>query len=580
MHKTSGEVAGVVGARVGRPVRRTRPARRRGVRRHPLAWVGVALGVLVVAALVGVSTASVEGSFGPHRARYEATFDGAVTVDLGPLGAVVVDSPLPLALGGRVVVKEIPREGSLLQDISTVQALAGDLQEYIGLISAPRAAEEVAVRTLVVDAARRTALIAVVLVLGLVGGRAVLGSRRRGDLVTAGRGARRPLGGAAVVASVAAVVGLGQWTAEGRASRSSEVFDGTALEGAVITGRLAGVVDAYGGQIMELYRQNEAFYDRAAHNMTVAWEEPHVGDGPSLDDGGRHGPNTVGEAGGEDPVVMLVVSDLHCNVGMARVIGAAVRSTGASIVLNAGDTTMNGTAVESHCVTTFDQALPDGVTMVVADGNHDSATTAEQERAAGWTVLDGQVVEVDGVRILGDADPRATRVSQGTFLRGPETRAEAAERLEEVACADRQGVHVLLTHHVRLGDGALSRGCVQTQVSGHFHRRVGPEVVDRGVRYVNDSTAGAAAGEPTVGPVTDVAEMTVLSFDPVAERIASYRVLAVHLDATVTATAPAPWPSPAARPDRRASAARLGQSPTPTPASTASSGLVAPTPGG
>ena len=92
-----------------------------------------------------------------------------------------------------------------------------------------------------------------------------------------------------------------------------------------------------------------------------------------------------------------MVSDLHCNVGMAEVIRAAIEATGATVVLNGGDTTANGSEVEAYCVTAFDRAIPDDVRVVVADGNHDSAVIAGKERDAGWTVLNGGVVDVGGV---------------------------------------------------------------------------------------------------------------------------------------------------------------------------------------
>ena len=43
---------------------------------------------------------------------------------------------------------------------------------------------------------------------------------------------------------------------------TSAVFDGTPLEGAAMTGRLAGVVRAYGDRFVQAYRENERSYDR------------------------------------------------------------------------------------------------------------------------------------------------------------------------------------------------------------------------------------------------------------------------------------------------------------------------------
>src|SRR5665647_3277039 len=174
---------------------------------------------------------------------------------------------------------------------------------------------------------------------------------------------------------------------------ASAVFDDTPLEGARITGRLAGVIDTYGGYAVKAYRDNQAFYAAATDAVRAAWQV-------SADRDERLA--AVRQA---PPVVMVLVSDLHCNIGMAEVIGAVAELSGAQVVLNAGDTTVNGTVVESYCVTAFADAVPDGATMLVVTGNHDSPETAVQARRAGMRVLEGEVVEVDGVRILGDADP-------------------------------------------------------------------------------------------------------------------------------------------------------------------------------
>src|SRR5690606_12542285 len=155
---------------------------------------------------------------------------------------------------------------------------------------------------------------------------------------------------------------------------------------------------------VDAYESNEQFYASAVENLDRAWQERQeaeqvLSDAALLQRGLR-------AAGDEDDLVTIVfLSDLHCNVGMAPVIGRLVELSGARLVLNGGDTTINSTEVESWCVDTFADAIPDGVPAVVADGNHDGPVTAAQERAAGWTVLEGEVVEVEGLRILGDVDP-------------------------------------------------------------------------------------------------------------------------------------------------------------------------------
>lgn len=244
-----------------------------------------------------------------------------------------------------------------------------------------------------------------------------------------------------------------------------------------------------------------------------------------------------------DPVVLVVVSDLHCNVGMAPLIGTLARLTEADAVLDAGDTTMNGTSVEQYCVTSFARAVPSGVELVTSPGNHDSRDTTAKYARAGATVLDGGVVDVAGVRILGDSDPNETRVGGGgTMSTDDETPAEAGRRLADVACDDGD-VDLLLVHTPTVGDAALDEGCVPAQVSGHYHRRVGPEQVGLGVRYVSSSTAGATLNQPTVGPLRGIADLTVLRFDPASRAIVSYQLVRVAPDASVTVGRPQPWPA-------------------------------------
>lgn len=584
-------------------------------------WGLVASAVVLVSAAWGVATATAEASLGPHEARYEVTVDGEVTVDLGPLGTLVIDSPAPAGIGVRVVVKEIPRGVDAFGDVDTLEALADDLERYVQFFSAPEATITVAVRALVADAVTRTLVMATALGVVLVGGRWLLGPARRAELAAGVRAHRT------VVAAVAALVVVVPTTVtastdraleRGPTAAASRVFDGTPLEGARITGRLAGVIDTYGGYVVDAYRENEEFYTGVQENLLAAWEErtlaeeraaaarearratapgaqdtdgqgPNSGadaaergpegddapaqdpDGDPVDDvagtgdggdleGGPTGGATDGPSGGStarpgagpsgdprdeaepDLVTLLLVSDLHCNVGMARVIRTAAELAEADVVLNAGDTTVNGTAVESYCVEELVGATAGALPTVVADGNHDSTQTAAQERAAGALVLAGDVVEVAGVRVAGDADPRATRIGAGTRLVGDETPEDMAERLSDVACAG--DADLLLVHDPRIALRSLERGCVGTTLSGHMHARHGPERYGAGVRYTSASTAGAALDQPTVGPLNGTAELTVLRFDRERRRVVDHRLVRVAPDGSVSVGGWLAWPDP------------------------------------
>lgn len=560
----------------------TEPARGRRSR-----WLRVGLPALVgalLAVVFGVTTATADLSLGPHEARYDVTTDSLVTVDLGPLGTLELDSPLPLTLGVHVTVEEIPDSFTAVDAATTLQALSGDLQGYLQFFAGPQATVHDATQALLTDAARRTIGAFALLAAVWWGGRWLMGQSRREEL--AGRlapHARQVTGGVLVVSLGLGVLtsSLGEAARPQPEARVSRVFDGTPLEGARVTGRLGGVIDTYGGYVVDAYRSNTEFYDQAESALHVAWrereellEQAEAPSGPSvrLDPGVPAPDVTDDDAGGDatadatpsaspsatasptptaseesdeesEPTVLLVVSDLHCNVGMAPVIRSLAELSQAEVILDAGDTTVNGTAVEQYCVTTFAQAAPTGVPIVTSPGNHDSRETSAMYARAGATVLSGEVVEVAGLRILGDRDPNETRIGAGTSSADVETASEMGARLAETACADPDGVDLLLVHTPRVGQAALDEGCVPAQVSGHLHRRGGPSMTGEGVRYVSSSTAGASLGQATVGPLNGVAEMTLLRFDPDSRRMLDYQVVQVGTDASVVVGPRVAWPS-------------------------------------
>ncbi|HUX70047.1 MAG TPA: metallophosphoesterase family protein [Cellulomonadaceae bacterium] len=503
-------------------------------------WLPLVLAAALVSLVFGVTTASADLSLGPHEATYQVTTDSTVTVDLGPLGTLEIDSPLPLFLGARVIVHEIPSSVTQVGSARTLEALSSDLQSYLQFFARPQATVAAAASALVVDALWRSAMAFTTLLTVWFALGALLGRVRRTELARAVSVHRRELVAGGAVVLLVLVAGTASGVSRSRTdvdATPTSVFDGTPLQGARVTGRLGGVIDTYGSYAVAAYRQNEAFYAGADRAMVAAWAAR------AQEIAGTHGDSPAVEAPAKDaPVVMLVVSDLHCNVGMAPLIHDAATLSGANVILNAGDSTMDGTAVEKYCIDTFASAAPKDVPTVVSGGNHDSEETAAQERAAGMVVLSGDVVTVKGVRVLGDSDPNATRVGVGTSAVS-ESSAQEGQRLADVACGEKDGVDLLLIHTPTVGNQALEQGCVPAQVSGHLHMRYGPLQVGDGIRYISASTAGAVSGQPTVGPLHGTAELTVLRFDPATRGFLDYQVIQVHKDGTATVGYRFTWPS-------------------------------------
>src|SRR5690625_5810269 len=82
------------------------------------------------------------------------------------------------------------------------------------------------------------------------------------------------------------------------------------------------------------------------------------------------------------------------------------------------------------------------------------------------------------------------------------------ERLAEEACAAER-VDLLFVHNPRAAPPTLDEGCAPLAISGHFHRRVGPEVLGTGVQDVSIRSGGASGGA-TLGPLHGPAEIAGL----------------------------------------------------------------------
>ena len=541
---------------------------------RPLTRRAIRVGSAVVIALVismgfAVATSGYTGSLGPHVAEYSTRLNGEVRVDMGPLGSLVIDSPAPANLGANVLVHEIPDQLTAADD-DPIAGLMADLNSYEQFLANPQATIDDAVRGLVQDAIGRAVVTLSVLLMAVALSRLAA----HGVLREAAKSAWRQPGVpfvAPVLVAVLVILPMSDLTrSSGLEGRTSPVLAGTPLADARITGRLATIVDHYGGMVVSAVEDNERFYAEVNANLVDAYQadpaplapperpvlvdegqEPDdesgtVDDDGDVDDGGDR-QVTTGSLAGTDPdaeyATFLMVTDLHCNVGMAPVIATAAELGQVDAILNAGDTVMSGTSVESFCVNTFADALPPpaDLPVVVSDGNHDSALTAEQERARGWTVLEADVVEVAGVRFLGDTDPTLTEIGTGTRLERDETVVQMGERLREQTCELRDEgdpVDILLVHSPHGARPSLEAGCVPLNLSGHMHTQGGPRQLGWGVQYISGSTAGATLGRPTVGPLQGQAAMTVIRWDLTAVEPAHYRLIHAETDASVNI---GPW---------------------------------------
>ncbi len=541
--------------------------------------ISALLTLLVTTAVIGlpwaVLSAQADLTFGPHEAHYEVTADSRLTLDFGPLGQLLMpaDEHLPAGLGLAIEVGEIPVAGDGDEESpaaasdrrstagagpddpggGTVDALGGDIASYALLFSSPQTQIDQVVEGLTRDILTRWALAVCVLSGAGVAAAFAFGPIRPGDIwrILAGR--------ELIAAGLAAVLvfgGLGVAVLTRPTPLVPDpAFEGTPLEGGQVTGRLGGVIDTAVSAVEDFARQNDEFYDGVLANLSAAWGSRPL-TGRWSDRGLVPVPDAAPGRGGlhADVSTFVFGSDLHCNIGMARVLSDVVSLTRADGYIDGGDITMTGTSAENYCFDVLDQELPENLPKVVVKGNHDSTETTDHAGSRGWEVLEDSSAEIAGVTFFGGPDPRRTVFGSGPQLETDLTADQYAQKLRQQACA--ADFDIMLIHDARIAGPSLRAGCADYALSGHWHRRVGPEPWGLGVRYVSSTTGGALADSLTPGPLKMDAELSVIRIDNRTKRPIDIQIITVSPDQSVTigewTRFPEPVPLAAQPPDRPA----------------------------
>ncbi|GAA1843492.1 metallophosphoesterase [Brevibacterium marinum] len=514
----------------------------------------VLLAVVAVVTLPwAVFSARADLSFGPHEARYQITADSRLTIDFGPLGKLLVPAEeyLPLGLGLTVDIGQIPVSGETEDETHTgaserrserddpadsgggvgggaVDALGGDVASYASLFSAPQAQIDE-----VVDGLSREILSRWALAVSIVSGVSVATAFILGPSRVAGIG-RAFVGKELIAIGLVAVLVL---TSVGTAVltrpkplAADPAFAGTPLEGAQVTGRLGGVIDAAFKAVKDFSDDNDAFYDQVLANLRDQWRtRPMTG---NWSDQGIVPPAGADEPAHADVSTFVFGSDLHCNIGMARVVGSVARMSDADAYIDGGDVTMTGTSAENYCLDVLDDELPEKLPRMIVKGNHDSTETTNHAGSRGWKVLDDSSAQMSGVTFFGGPDPRRTVFGSGPQLETDLTADQYAHKLSTEACTT--DFDIMLIHDPRIGAPSLRAGCAEYSLSGHWHRRVGPEALGGGVRYVSSTTGGALANALTPGPLKMDAQVSILRVDNRTKRPIDVQVITVSPDQKVT----------------------------------------------
>ncbi|GAA3539682.1 hypothetical protein AFL01nite_25950 [Aeromicrobium flavum] len=440
-----------------------------------LAVVGVVVAV-PVAATTFVNTERAV-TIGAHNATARPTFDNHVTIVAGPLlPELRMPSDALLGIGAEVVLRDSPDtdlERVLAQDAAIASQPEGEIAAMTSEIT------EMATAALTRGAA------AGVIAMVVVGaGWWLVGERRRREL----RAQWPPEPRTALVSGAMAIVVLGAlmvYAPDPSTKREvawvpirqefPELPDEPRLGSVQISrGAATATSKAIVQGALDTYEESLSFYSAlAAKAEGLPVRAPESGQ-----------------------TTALVVTDRHDNVGMDPVARQVADAAEASLVIDLGDDTSNGASWESFSIKSLRETFDD-LPIVAVAGNHDTGryVLREMERND-FTVFDGEPVDIEGVRMLGESDPRSSGLTAG--YNGNEGDNIAAITDQDAALADKAcedgGVSLLVTHSAASAKETVARGCVDLAISGHLHRQKGPVSTEGPNGTSTDLTIGSTGG--------------------------------------------------------------------------------------
>ena len=211
----------------------------------------------------------------------------------------------------------------------------------------------------------------------------------------------------------------------------------------------------------------------------------------------------------DDTIRVLHVSDLHLSPSAYDVISSVVEQFEIDLVLDTGDSTDLGSAAETRYVAEIGDL---GVPYAWVRGNHDSLRV--QQAVAdqpGAIVLDGpEVVEVAGLRLLGQGDPRFTPDKSTGDDDAPAALLElVGEQLLQAYRDADVPPDIVLLHDPAVAVPLL--GEVPLVLAGHTHDRRAEEV--NGTQLLIQGSTGGAGLRALEGAEPTPVALSVLYFD-------------------------------------------------------------------
>ena len=475
---------------------------------------GLALAGVAGAAVFGVGTMAfvpAQTKVGPHEADAYLTTDSIGSLDIGFLGSL--NEPVQLGgFGVRVDVHGVQNEGTGAEELVSQQ----NTDKYIQLLSDPER-DQAQVRS-----ALKNHFIEGTAPAGALLGASIFGAfyvamgpdtrRRRVEQMRNG-----PAKWVALGVFATAVAGVGIWgahqinQAEQRSGNLGAAFNGTGLQDVYAEGsELKYIVRTYGTYLAE----GEKFEQTVKSNLKLANEQTPI------------------ITASQTTKTVLFEAGMKCNNVVAMNTAAIYNVANPNLLISAGDMAGTGTPLDSQCIETL--AFRIKGKKLIAPGNHDSNKAIQTMDENGFKILDGNIVNEAGLRVLGVINPRESIPLAGKRPRAgvpsSETTTTLSSKLATLACNDKKGVDIAIANEPRVVSGIHGNSCAKLVISAVR----GEHLVDVDQPQIMlASSSGADDGEINLGPPHSAGEWTLVEFDRETHQPRRYQIVRVEPDGSV-----------------------------------------------
>jgi len=203
----------------------------------------------------------------------------------------------------------------------------------------------------------------------------------------------------------------------------------------------------------------------------------------------------------KDTFRLLHISDIHNNPAGYDFVQQIVQNFNVAAILDTGDISDFGTPLEAQLIKRLEGL---GIPYIFTSGNHDSPDIVTAMRAVpNVIVLDGDAIDLYGLRILGIGDPAATTSN----ITPPDIELAGIyiQEIQQIIVKDKKKIDVLMVHNP--GIARHFSGKFPVILHGHDHQI---KIVEDKNTHIFDAGTSGAAGIRGLQTVNEIPYSVIL----------------------------------------------------------------------